>query len=401
MTLKKCLFSIILLVLFKLGYAKDPLNEGFLLLEKGEYNKAFSALSSIKTKTPQVLTAKGISKYFLKDYRGSIFYLEEALKFESEKKNWVPNFFAGLSSYELKNLSEATYYFRNAYNLKPSKDTSLWLGRTLFEQGEYSEGEKILLEALKEDKKNEEIYEILLNLYYKLGNIEKVKETISLGRRENLNNPIFKLYEAKVYMKKGDMEKVKEIIDTMPKDKYAEEIESLISSLPVFEKKGKSKDFTKLINNKVDYKKSIIYLVVIGILSLWIIGLFYSSRKKDWDQKLNFALELLKKKDYNGCEEIINSIGQTNYEKFKILKIKLLTLKGNFLEALDLCEELKSMKTKVTLKAYIYLISNDLTSFKKLIDYIELTDMKNIALELKKLEYHDTNTLNEFLINFE
>lgn len=393
-------FIIIILAFSQISSAKDPLKEGFLFLETGEYNKAFSTFSSIKTITPQVLTAKGISKYFLKDYNGSIFYLERALKFPSEKKNWIPNYFAGISNYELRNFSKANYYFKIAFNLKPSSEISLWLGKTLFEQGDYTEAEKFLLKALKEHKKNEEIYEKLLFLYFKFDNFDKIEEIIQLGRNENINSPVFDFYEAKIYLKKGESEKAKKILLSIPKDKFAKEIDDMLSILSTTEKQSLLKKIPISKNYIIDSRKLNIYFLILGVLSLLIMGLVYRNRRKDFEQKLDFAQELMKAKDYDGCQEILDSIRVPYPEKLKIIKIKLLTLKGNFSEAIDLCEELKDIKTKETLKAYIYLLSNDLVNFQKLIDYTELTLNKTTAEELLNLKYHDTNTLKEFFINF-
>lgn len=400
MNFKKYSIIIIILAFSQISSAKAPLKEGFLFLETGEYNKAFSTFSIIKIITPQVLTAKVISKYFLKDYNGSIFYLERALKFPSEKKNWIPNYFAGISNYELKNFSKANYYFKIAFNLKPSSEISLWLGKTLFEQGDYTEAEKFLLKALKEHKENEEIYEKLLFLCFKFDNFDKINEIIQLGRNENINSPVFDFYEAKIYLKKGESEKAKKILLSIPKDKFAKEIDDMLSILSTTEKQSLLKKIPISKNYIIDSRKLNIYFLLLGILFLLIMGLVYRNRRKDFEQKLDFAQELMKAKDYDGCQEILDSIRVPYPEKLKIIKIKLLTLKGNFSEAIDLCEELKDIKTKETLKAYIYLLSNDLVNFQKLIDYAELTLNKTTAEELLNLKYHDTNTLKEFFINF-
>ncbi|MCX7959354.1 MAG: hypothetical protein N3B13_09935, partial [Deltaproteobacteria bacterium] len=57
--LRKALFvfSVFLLLLFSVeASAKNPLSEGFLFLEKGDYKRAFSNFSSIKKKEPYVYT---------------------------------------------------------------------------------------------------------------------------------------------------------------------------------------------------------------------------------------------------------------------------------------------------------------------------------------------------------
>lgn len=401
MKLKIYLIFTLTLIFYEFCFANDPLSEGFLFLEKGDYNRAFSIFSSLRAENPQVLTAKGIAKYFSKDYKRSVYYLERALKFESEKKNWVPNFFAGISNYELKDLSKALYYFNITYTLKPSSEISLWLGKTLFEQGNYVEAEKFLLEALKGNKQREEIYEILLSIYFKFENYDKINEIIKVAKSENIISPIFDFYEAKIYLKKGEVEKAKKVFQSLPKDRFQKEIDNLISPLLLVEK-TKTSLLKKIINPlkfDLDNKRLKIYPIFIGILSLLAMGLFYRNRKKDIEQKLDFANELLKANDFDGCEEILDSIRAPYPEKFKIIKIKMLTFKSNFFEAIDLCDDLNDIKIKETLKAYIYLFSNDLLNFQKLIDYVEISLDKETAEELSNLKYHDFDTLKKLFIN--
>lgn len=401
MKLRIFLTAVFILIFYQFSLANDPLSEGFSFLEKGDYNKAFSVFSSIKIENAQVLTAKGITKYFLKDYKKSIYYLEKALKFESEKKNWIPNFFAGMANFELKDFSKAIYYFNIAYNLKPSSETSLWLGKALYEQGNYIESEKFLLEALKEDKQKEEIYEKLLAIYFRFENYEKISEIIKLARSNNFNSPIFDFYEAKIFLKQGEIDKAKKIFQTLPKDRFEKEIENLLGSTPIAENK-KTIIFKNLLNPlKItpDKRKLKFYSFIIIITLILGIGLIYRNRKKDINQKLDFASELIKVNDLDGCEEILDSIKAPYPEKYKITKIKLLTLKNSFIEALDLCDEINEVKTRETLKAYIYLLSNDMLNFQKLIDYIEMTMNKEIAEELSNLKYQDVYTLKKLFIN--
>lgn len=400
MKLKAYFIIALALIFYKLTYANDPLTEGFIYLEKGDYSRAFSTFSSIRIENPQVLTAKGIAKYFLKDYQRSIYYLEKSLKYESERKNWIPNFFAGLVNYELKNYSKAVYYFNIAYTIKPSQETSLWLGKTLIQQGNYIEAEKFLLEILKEDQQNEEIYENLLSIYFQFENYDKIYEIIKIARNANFNSPILDFYEAKVYLKRGEVAKAKEILQSLPKDRFQKEIENLLGSLPIADNK-KINFFNRIISPfKIESKdkKLKIYPAII-LISIIALGLFYKRRKKDLDQKLDFASELLKLNDLNGCEEILDSIRAPYTEKYKILKIKLLTLKNHFFEALDLCDELNDIKTKETLKAYIYLFNSDMFNFQKHIDYVEMTLDKESAEELANLKYHDIYTLKKLFIN--
>ncbi|MCX7770563.1 MAG: tetratricopeptide repeat protein [Proteobacteria bacterium] len=398
---KLLIISFLILTLTGICFANDPLSEGFLLVERGEYAKAFSIFSSIKSESPQVLTGKGIAKYFIKDYPRSIYYLEKSLRYDSEKKNWIPNFFAGLSWYELGDYNKALFYFNVSYTLNPSSETSLWIGKTLYNQGNYIEAEKFLLETLNKNKQNEEVYEKLLFIYFKFDEIKKLEDLIQMGRREAGDLSIFSLYEAKIFVKKGEIERAKEVFKKLPKDKYQKEIDELISTAPILEKKDNklSKMLKKAFQLKWESKTTQNLGIIIALLTLLGIGLFYRNRKKDIQQKIEFANELLKANDLKGCEEILESIRAPYPEKYKITKLKLLTLKGEYFSALDLCDELNDQNIKETLKAYIYLLGNDIINFDKHIDYIELILDKQRVEEISNLKYLDVETLKKSFIN--
>ena len=380
------------------AYGDESIIEGFSLLEKGDYTKAFSIFSSIKRESPEVLTGKGISKYFLKDYKNSLKYLEKSLKYPSEKKNWVTNYFAGLANYEIGNYSKAQFYFNTAHKIKPTKGITLLLGKTLYKMGNFIESEKYLSLVLKEDPKNVDSYELLLSIYDKLENYEKLENTLTLARNELGNIPLVNLYDAKMLAKKGDINKVKKILESIPKDKYEKEIKEFLS--PLTNVKVETSKPKKIISYyQFTKKEKIGYVFLVSLITLTIAGLLYRNRKKTNTQKLEFALELLKAFDIAGCEEILNSIS-LHSEDYKILKIKLLVLKGNVEEALFLCEDLDDKKTKETLKAFIYLLSNNLIEFQKQVDLIEISIDKDLAQSLSELPVQDKETLKKNFIIF-
>jgi hypothetical protein len=381
------------------AYGNENLIEGFSQLEKGAYSKAFSIFSSIKRENPEVLTGKGISKYFLKDYKNSLKYLEKALKYPSEKKNWVTNYFAGLASYEMGNYSKALFYFNIANLIKPSKEITLSIGKTLYKMGNFIESERYLSLALKENPKNIEIYELLFSIYEKFENYEKLENTLTLARNELGNIPLVILYDAKILTKKGEINKAKKMLESIPKDKYEKNINDFLSTLPgikVETTKPKKIALTYRFLNKV----KISYIFIISLITLTFAGILYRNRKKTNTQKLEYALELLKVSDISGCEEILDSILPPYSEDYKILKIKLLALKGNIEKALHLCEDLNDKKTKESLKAYIYLISNDLIEFQKQVDLIEISIDKDLASSLSELSIQDKETLIKNFIVF-
>ncbi len=387
------------LVILCKAYGDESLTEGFSLLEKGDYKKAFSIFSSIKGERPEVLTGKGISKYFLKDYKNSLKYLEKSLKYPSEKKNWVTNYFAGLSSYEIGNYSKAQFYFYTAYTIKPTKEIALSLGKTLYKMGNFVESEKYLSLVLKEDPKNVDSYELLLSIYEELENYEKLENTLTLARNELGNIPLVNLYDAKMLAKKCEINKAKKILESIPKDKYEKEINEFLSTLTDF-KVETSKPKKIISYYHFTNKEKIGYVFLVSLITLTIAGLLYRKRKKTNAQKLEFALELLKASDIAGCEEMLDSIHPPHSEDYKVLKIKLLALKGNVEEALYFCEDLDDKKTKETLKAFIYLLSNDLIEFQKQVDLIEISIDKDFAQSLSELSLQDKETLKKNFIIF-
>lgn len=399
MRFKVFLVTLAILFFTKL-YANDPLTEGFLLLEKGDYKSAFTIFSSIRNETPEVITAKGISKYFSKNYSDSIKFLEKSLKFPSEKNNWVTNYFAGLSYFELGKFSKALYYLNVSYALKQTPELTFWIGKTLYNMENYVEAEKYLLESLNSGYKTLEVYKILLSIYEKFENNSKIYEILEKAKKDLGNIPELSLYEAKLLTKKGDIEKAKKIVEALPKEKFGKEIEEIISLSPEF-KKGESK-FSKKILGYVKFTKSqkVAFLFLSTLIILITVGLFIKNRQKDSKEKLDFAFELLKNDDISGAEEILVSIRPPYPNNYSILKIKTLALKGEMFEALYLCDDLNNPKIKETFKALIYLLHDDLINFQKQIDYIEYTIDKQLALTLSELTRKDKQTIKKFFLNF-
>lgn len=366
------LFSIFVVIQV---FAADPLMEGFLLLEKGQYSKAFSNFSSIKKELPQKYTGMGIAKYFEKDYEKSLSLLKIALGYKLEQKNWVPYYFSGLSSYELEKYDDAERYLKKANALKHSSETLLWLGKSHYMLKRFSTAEHYLREFLKEDAKNKEVYELLFKIYEETKNTNGALNLIEQARKNIRDDPMLIFYERKL----------------LPQDN----VKTMDGIKPTQQPLEKPLSF----NSKTKTKKAYEPTYFIFTVSLFFaFSIFYYVARRELEKKLEFTNDLIKNMDIKGAQEMLSTIKFFYTDELKLLRIKIAVLKQDYHEALNLCENLRNKKLKEEIKAYIYLILDDKNNIDKLVAYAEITNNLDLIQKIPSMSLKNKKELiNDFV----
>lgn len=221
-----------------LALAKDPLSEGFLFLEKKDYNRAFSTFSTIKKKKPFIYTAMGISKALSGDYEKALDFLFIATEDTKESKNWVPNFFIGFSFYNLNKYKDAIPFLEKSYSLNQDNETLTLLGKSYFKIENYKKSEEILDKIYKE-KKDEEISLLLAKSKISLNKNTEAENLLNESITLYPQNP-FLLYErAKLRFKNGQIDLAEKDIEIAISLSNNPEIQKIYSSIKLAKNQSK------------------------------------------------------------------------------------------------------------------------------------------------------------------
>ncbi len=376
---------------------KNPLSEGFLLLEKKDYRKAFSVLSSLNKKEPFLYTAMGMSKALSGEYERAIDYLLISIEDKKESNNWVPNFFIGLSFYNLRRFKEAIPFLERSYNLNPEKESLTLLGRSFFEIEDYKKSEEIFSKLYNEGK-NEDISLYLIKAKINQNKISEAEDLIKEAINLYPQNP-FLLYErAKLWLTKGQVDLAERDLESALSLSRNEDILKTYSSIKSLKKPQiKEVEEKKVFKLNYDY---LYYLSPLVLLTFGIVFVLKRKREKGYSEKLFFAKTLLLKADYISSGNIFSEL--TKHKKFKESAYKGLlaskTLLGKLNESILMAENLMSEEDKFFYLALIYLYFGDKDNFSKNLNILEQLGLEERVKVLKKLSYSDKNDIADFII---
>lgn len=375
-------------------FAKNPLSEGFLLLEKKEYAKAFQTFSSIKPKKPHIYSAMGMAKAMNGDYERALDLLLLATEDKNEKNNWVTNFFIGLSFYNLLKYQEAIPFLERSYELNNDSKILELIGKSYFKIENYNKAEEVLEKLYKEKKDEENILlliksKISLNKY---SDAEKIlNETLSLYPKN-----AHLIYErAKLRFKMGQIEEAERDMEYAIKLNKSTEIKNFYSSI-VISKKNKTQ--------KTNIGETInISLLLSGIVFLSLAGIllfFYRKKEKLIEEQLTFAKILLGKSDFLYANNIFLEL--MKYKKYRDSSLKGIIITKILLNQIDdailWAEKIKDEKEKFFYLSLISLYKDDKESFNKYYNFLEELGDQRILETLKILSYSPKEKIIDFLI---
>lgn len=380
---------------------KNPLKEGFLLLEKKEYERAFSTFSSIKNKEASVYTAMGMAKALSGSYERAIDFLFLAMEEKKEKEKWVPNYFLGLSFYNLKRYEEALPFLDRAYYLSRNDDILKLLAKTSFYAKDFLRAEE-LLKKIYEKEKDEES---LLFLIKTLSSSNKLKEAESLaneGIKSNPKNP-FILYErAKIRFTLGMIELAEKDIDNAIGLTNNPEIQGLYSSIKNMKKRSIKESSKKKTVYSINKTPFLYLLVVITLVPLFLIG-FLKRKRDSLKEKLLFANTLLSKADYINAGNIFNELirDKSLQEEALLGLIKVKIFLGKKEEASSLAEKIKREEDRLFYLALVDICFGEKEEYEKYLGLLEHSGYNDKVKILKKLSYSDKKEVFDFLIRGE
>ncbi len=366
--------------------SKNPLSEGFLFLEKKNYPRAFFLFSSIKVKNPEVYTAMGMAKALNGDYEKALGYLFKAIEDNKEKEKWVPNYFIGISFYNLKRFDDAVPFLVKAYKLTADVSILKNIAQSAYKAGRYLDAEKFAKE-LYSIENNEENLILLLNIFEQLKKFKDVDElsTRFLETNQESSKVLYERAKARFYS--GQMvlaEKDLEKAVLLNKDLKNMAIYTTI-------KKLNRKEEKELSDTKKNYIKIEWAVYLISIIFLSVIPVFVYKRKKliSQKEKLFFANTLLEKADYINALNIF-----TQLRSYKCLNKEAVTgalrahiLLGKKKEAISLAEQLDNEGERFFYLALINLYFQDKPEFLRHMDYLENLGYHDRVKMLKKLIY--------------
>ncbi|GAB4432138.1 MAG: hypothetical protein OHK0040_01940 [bacterium] len=390
---------ILLLFSFSTAFsAKNPLYEGFSLIEKGDSKAAFTAFSSVNTNSPVRFTGMGMSKYLLGDYKSSIVYLKEALKSEEESKKWATHYFAGLSLFELKNYKEALPYLETVVRIKKElPEALLKLGICYKMTGDTNSAIDALKKALKLKPDFMEVYNEIVDVLEQQNLFDEAFQVIDAGLKLFPENADLIYGRAKLLFKSGKIEEAEKELDRAMKLSKSGKIIHLYSSISAYKKPPVKRDRvsedSQILKRGLSFSSSqLIALSAMLLLTLIIAGLYYRKGEKT-DDELLYIDELLKKGDIIGVEELLNKIKEQDRVPINSLRARYHVLKGDFNSALASCEKISDVKLKQKLKGLILLYFGEREPFKKHLALLEAEGAKEIKDFLKASSFEDKDEI--------
>lgn len=378
---------------------KNPLYEGFSFIEKGEYQRSFSIFSSIKSDTPQRYTGMGISKYMEKDYVKAIGYLETALKSKEESKKWVTNYFAALSLFELKRYKEAIQYFEKVIREKKLPDAIFKMAVCYEMVGDLETAIKLLGATLELEPKLVEAYIEMADIFIKQNKLSEAQTVVDKGLSVFNDNPSLIYQKAKLLFMSGKLNEAEKELERAMKLEKDTKISGLYSTIQKSKNTMKKDVMKKKAEEDVNFnfivaykEKLVIAGVVVCFLVLIVFSGFYSSRKRQ-KERLEYLLELLKKKDVTGAEEVLSQISVSFIKMLPLLNTKLFVLKKDFDNAISNCIKIRDNEKRMLLEGLIYCYFGKKEDLKRHITIIESAGLnKNVDL-LKVSSFEDKEVI--------
>lgn len=390
---------ILLLFTFSIAFsAKNPLYEGFSLIEKGDSKAAFTAFSSVNTNSPVRFTGMGMSKYLLGDYKSSITYLKKALRSKEEAEKWVPNYFAGLALFGLKNYKEALPYLEAVVRVeKELPETLLKLGICYKMTGDTNSAIDALKKALKLKPDFLEVYIEIVDVLEQQNLFDEAFQVIDAGLKLFPENADLIYGRAKLLFKSGKIDEAEKELNRAMKLSKNSNIIHLYSSISAYKKPPVKRDRvsedSQILKRGLSFSSSqLIVLSAMVLLTLIIAGLYYRRGKKT-DDELLYIEELLKKADITGVEELLNKIVEQDSVLINSLRVRYHVLKGDFNSAMACCDKISDVKVKQKLKGLILLYFGERESFKKHLALLEAEGAKEVKDFLRISSFEDKDEI--------
>lgn len=394
------LLAVVLLSVSTVFAEKNPLQEGFSLIEKGDYQKAFTTFSSLKSKQSARIVGMGISKYMSGDYERAAQYLLYALKSKEEQKKWVTHYFTALALFEQKRYNEAIPHFQNVIKLKKSSEIYFKLGVSLKKTGDYSGALFAFKKALELEPKFLDAYLEISDIYLEKRDFEEGSRVINGALTIFPEEPKLMYQKAKLLFTQGQFKEAEEELTRAMKFYKDANMLGLYSSIEKKKKVSPANPFTvKTVRDEQGKSKAVLkntrQIVYLFILSMTILVYFiYNSKaKKERNEKLLYVNELLKKGDIEGAKEIMSKITGKRGDEVFILYTQIHVLQGDYDAAITECKKIKNEADRRYLEGLIYLYFRKVEEFKKHLLILEAEDNKNLVSLLKSLSFEEEKKL--------